>query len=258
MTITAVTYRDTFDTCPRCGVALLDARSARGCRECGGMWLQEGVLHEMVLEMLPPGLYGKLAIAARPRDTSVLSCPACHEPMEPVAMHAVAIDRCAKHGLWFDAEELFGVLRRSADPTAGTFVPGSDPPEQPVRRLPARAPAPAPPTPPAEPAPEPPTGPLVILRVTRPDGTVSTHRFERALIKIGRLARSHLHLDGESVSRMHALIEATGPEIQILDLGSAAGTIIGGERVTKQPLRHGDVIEIGGHRIDGEIPSLSA
>ena len=32
-------------------------------------------------------------------------------------LHAIAIDRCAAHGLWFDHDELQIVLRAIGDPT---------------------------------------------------------------------------------------------------------------------------------------------
>ncbi|MBU0550542.1 TonB family protein [Myxococcota bacterium] len=65
-------------------------------------------------------------------------------------------------------------------------------------------------------------------------------------IKIGRLSSSHLRLDDESVSRMHAVIEVSGPDsVMILDLGSATGTLVNGERITKQALRTGDRLQIG-------------
>jgi len=70
------------------------------------------------------------------------------------------------------------------------------------------------------------------------------------VIKIGRLASSHLQVDDELVSRMHAVIEVGGPgQVYIIDLGSAAGTLVNGKRVNKAPLSNGDVITLGGVEI---------
>lgn len=75
---------------------------------------------------------------------------------------------------------------------------------------------------------------------------VRTEILTEPTIKIGKLSSSHLRLDDESVSRMHAVVEVGGPDdVVILDLGSATGTFVNGERVTKKALRSGDRITLG-------------
>ncbi|HET6281310.1 MAG TPA: AgmX/PglI C-terminal domain-containing protein [Polyangia bacterium] len=70
------------------------------------------------------------------------------------------------------------------------------------------------------------------------------------VIKVGKLASSHLRIDDETVSRMHAVIEVTGPdEIHIIDLGSTRGTLVNGERVNKAKLQSGDEIMFGESRV---------
>ena len=65
-------------------------------------------------------------------------------------------------------------------------------------------------------------------------------------IKIGKLSSSHLRIDDDDVSRMHAVVETVaGGQVFILDLGSASGTYVNGQRVTKHPLRTGDEITLG-------------
>jgi hypothetical protein len=44
---------------------------------------------------------------------------------------------------------------------------------------------------------------------------------------------------------MHAVLELTDEEATLIDLGNDAGTLVGGERITKRVLAEGDVIEIG-------------
>lgn len=70
-------------------------------------------------------------------------------------------------------------------------------------------------------------------------------------VRIGCLQSSDLFLyGGEGVSRMHAVIEAVGPqEIYIIDLGSAAGTVVNGNKVNKCPLKTDDLITIGNFSI---------
>ena len=104
-------YRDSFQHCPRCAVDLEQAGSARGCRQCQGVWIEEPILDEMVrrmraLTLAPPAFVARDA----PRD---LPCPQCTQPLAPVTLEDVAIDRCERaHGVWFDREELQAVLYR--------------------------------------------------------------------------------------------------------------------------------------------------
>ena len=43
-------------------------------------------------------------------EDHVRRCPQCGAAMETVALGSVALDRCAPHGVWFDAKELAQVL----------------------------------------------------------------------------------------------------------------------------------------------------
>jgi TonB family protein len=70
------------------------------------------------------------------------------------------------------------------------------------------------------------------------------------VIKIGKLASSHLRLEDETVSRMHAVVEVTGPgELQLIDLGSTRGTMVNGERINKAILKSGDQIHFGDTKV---------
>lgn len=88
---------------------------------------------------------------------------------------------------------------------------------------------------------------------------VRTEILAEQTIKIGKLSSSHVRIDDDSVSRMHAVIEANSPDdVVILDLGSATGTYVNGERVTKQRLRTGDRIRFGGTTVVVAIAGQSA
>ena len=59
------------------------------------------------------------------------------------------------------------------------------------------------------------------------DEVAHTETLSEDVIKIGRLESSHLRIEDEDVSRMHAVIEVGGPdEVYIIDLGSTSGTIL--------------------------------
>src|SRR5688500_18021820 len=70
-----------------------------------------------------------------------------------------------------------------------------------------------------------------------------TETLSQDLIKIGKLPSSHLRIEDEHVSRMHAVIEINGPDaIFIIDLGSPVGTVVNGQKVSKSKLESGDEI----------------
>ncbi len=66
-----------------------------------------------------------------------------------------------------------------------------------------------------------------------------------AVIKIGKLPSSHLQIEDETVSRMHATIELSHGECRIDDLNSPNGTFVNGERIGNCPLKEGDTIVVG-------------
>jgi hypothetical protein len=85
------------------------------------------------------------------------------------------------------------------------------------------------------------------FKVSKGDTVLREVTLCQDVIKIGRMATSHLQVDDELVSRMHAVIEVGGPgQVFIFDLGSATGTLVNGKKVNKAPLNSGDVITLGG------------
>ncbi|HJZ87369.1 MAG TPA: AgmX/PglI C-terminal domain-containing protein [Polyangia bacterium] len=88
------------------------------------------------------------------------------------------------------------------------------------------------------------------FQIYKGDQLIRSETLSQDIIKIGKLASSHLRLDDESVSRMHAVIEVTGPdEIYIIDLGSNRGTVVNGQKVNKCKLQSGDEVQLGDMRI---------
>lgn len=75
--------------------------------------------------------------------------------------------------------------------------------------------------------------------------------YERDIVKIGRLASAHLKLEDPKVSRIHAVIEATsdGTGYSVIDMGSAEGTFVNGDRISKHRLSEGDEILVGDTRV---------
>src|SRR3954467_5188893 len=82
------------------------------------------------------------------------------------------------------------------------------------------------------------------------DQYVRTETLTQDIIKVGKLSSSHLRIDDEAVSRMHAVIEIAGPgEIYIIDLGSTKGTLVNGQKVNKCKVQSGDTIILGNTKI---------
>src|SRR4051794_22418765 len=66
------------------------------------------------------------------------------------------------------------------------------------------------------------------------------------IVKVGKDPRSHLRVDDELASRMHAVIEVASPnDITLIDLGNEPGTMVNGQRVNKCKIRPGDQVQIG-------------
>ena len=62
------------------------------------------------------------------------------------------------------------------------------------------------------------------FEIYKGDQLVREEVLAQSPIKIGKLASSDLRLDDETVSRMHGVIEATGPgDVHVVDLGRRAG-----------------------------------
>src|SRR6202011_1705522 len=79
------------------------------------------------------------------------------------------------------------------------------------------------------------------------------------IVKVGKDPRSHLRVDDELASRMHAVIEVAAPtDITLIDLGNEPGTLVNGQRVNKCKIRPGDQVQIGSTLIQLESAEASS
>jgi hypothetical protein len=102
------------------------------------------------------------------------------------------------------------------------------------------------------------------IRVFKGDELQGVHTFERDIIKIGRLASAHLRLEDPKVSRIHAVIDiaAGRDEVSIIDMGSAEGTKVNGEKISRVQVKHGDEVGLGDSRLvlvleESEVAALT-
>jgi pSer/pThr/pTyr-binding forkhead associated (FHA) protein len=95
---------------------------------------------------------------------------------------------------------------------------------------------------------------------------VSEHPLGRGLFRIGRNPGNQLQPDEPSVSGNHAVLNVTSSayavdmlDVTVEDLGSTNGTRVNGKRVTRQRLKHGDILSLGAlvlKFIDGQALGL--
>ena len=93
--------------------------------------------------------------------------------------------------------------------------------------------------------------PGLFFRIHEPDKEPRTLALAQPIIKIGKLSSSHMRLDDQEASRMHAVIEVSDEGlVQIIDLGSRKGTWVDGKKVNKAELQPGSEIRIADTRIE--------
>src|SRR6187551_3630578 len=88
------------------------------------------------------------------------------------------------------------------------------------------------------------------FRIFKNNELVGVRELSQQVIKIGKVATSHVCIDDESVSRMHAIIEVLDTTAHLIDLGSTRGTMVNGKKVHKAKLSDGDEIQIGDVRLE--------
>ena len=78
---------------------------------------------------------------------------------------------------------------------------------------------------------------------------------DRDRVVVGRGRKADLALAEATISRAHAAIGWDGRGFYVEDLGSMNGTLVNGARVTRQPLKSDDEIQMGKLRIGVTLPA---
>ena len=81
--------------------------------------------------------------------------------------------------------------------------------------------------------------------VIPPDGDPKTYELDERIITVGRTPANHICITDGAASRKHCMIKTVGETYNLVDLGSANGTVVNGDRVKECELTDGDRIKIG-------------
>ena len=117
-------YRDMdMFECPACGQEMRAYYKRLCCDACTGIFITVDDLRTSLGEHASGGT----ALAFRDGRVGKRSCPRCREPMLTCHLDAVfetghalpdpELDRCVKHGVWFDVGELAKVLESARHAT---------------------------------------------------------------------------------------------------------------------------------------------
>lgn len=103
------------------------------------------------------------------------------------------------------------------------------------------------------------TNSVLRVEVIKGGEVVRTEELDQDVIKVGKLSSSHLRLDDSNVSRIHAVIERSSDgAFSVIDLGSATGTYVNGDKVTKSDVNSGDELQFGDTTLRVEIVAAGA
>lgn len=87
------------------------------------------------------------------------------------------------------------------------------------------------------------------LVITLDGVIVKEAALDKELITIGRRPYNDVVIENLAVSGEHAMFHLSAGQVEIEDRGSTNGTLVNGQSIQRQVLRHGDTIEMGKYRI---------
>ncbi len=87
---------------------------------------------------------------------------------------------------------------------------------------------------------------LIVTHCTTPGAIGRVMRLDSDEVTIGRSPDMKLFIDELGISRLHArIVRQRGDAFELIDEQSTNGSFVNGERVTRQVLRDGDIVQVG-------------
>lgn len=83
----------------------------------------------------------------------------------------------------------------------------------------------------------------MLVSLTHP--SLNAFKLDSGTVSIGRDPAADIFIDSPGVSRLHALIQIAGNEVELVDARSSNGTFLNGNKVDRAVLRYGDVVRVG-------------
>lgn len=93
------------------------------------------------------------------------------------------------------------------------------------------------------------------LIVTHHRNTLARMNIDKPRLIVGRNELCDLQIEGEWISRLHAVLFRNDQATIVVDLKSRNGTFVNGKRVSKHVLVNDDIISLGDHRVKFIDPS---
>jgi pSer/pThr/pTyr-binding forkhead associated (FHA) protein len=163
-----------------------------------------------------------------------------HTYVQLIAGRLFAVDLASRTGThWPDGPRPMGWLGSGTPVRIGPFrlehrgPPEGDPPDgsSPTAR------------------PDQPTSPAPLLEFLDPTAQPSTWSLEPALVLLGTSPACKIQLSGPGASRFHASLVRTPRGVWAVDLLGRGGILVNGVPTRAARLGHGDILQIGPHRI---------
>jgi Zn-finger nucleic acid-binding protein len=105
--------------CPSCGNELVARAERFACERCTGVLVPATEVETMLRAMAPDDARTLDEWLRAGGSDAPRACPRCATKMEVCLLEGVTVDRCAAHGIWFDADELSRALERGGNDFAG-------------------------------------------------------------------------------------------------------------------------------------------
>jgi FHA domain len=86
------------------------------------------------------------------------------------------------------------------------------------------------------------------LIMTLDGAIIREYPITKESMSIGRKHGNDIQLNDLTVSGRHAMFTIVGENTFVDDLGSTNGTLLNGGRVSKSPVKHGDIIQVGNYQ----------